>query len=106
MLGEQLLSNNFYGGTQPMKKLVGLGERLVDCIKAKGYADPDAKFGIAVTRFALDHRYPPGFVYKWVSGAAIPEYDTMLRLARDLDTTAGWLHYGDTPKTSRRRPVP
>ncbi len=80
-----------------MKKATGLGPRLIECIKRKGYKDPEAKFGIAVTRFALDHRYPPGFVYKWISEEAVPTRDTILRLAHDLSTTAGWLHYGEKP---------
>lgn len=76
----------------------GLGQRLVERIKAKGYGDPHAKFGIKVTEFALDHRYPPGHVYKWIGDVVVPDYETILRLARDLDATPGWLHYGDPPQ--------
>ena len=86
-----------------MKKSTGLGGRLIACIQAKGYADPAAKFGIKVTEFALDHRYPPGHVYKWVGDVVVPDYETMRRLAKDLNTTAGWLHYGDTPPTKTRK---
>ncbi len=75
----------------------GLGQRLVARIKAKGYADPDSKFGIRVTEFALDHRYPPGSVFKWIGDVVVPDYETILRLARDLDASPGWLHYGDEP---------
>ena len=76
----------------------GLGQRLVARIRAKGYADPDSKFGIKVTEFSLDHRYPPGSVFKWIGDVVVPDYETILRLARDLDTTPGWLHYGDPPQ--------
>lgn len=75
----------------------GLGRRLVERIKAKGYEDPDSKFGIKVTDFALDHHYPPGSVFKWIGDVVVPDYETILRLARDLDATPGWLHYGDAP---------
>lgn len=73
----------------------GLGQRLVERIKAKGYEDPDSKFGIRVTDWALDHRYPPGSVFKWIGDVVVPDYETILRLARDLDASPGWLHYGD-----------
>jgi hypothetical protein len=81
----------------PAMKPASLGARLIDRIKAMGYADPDAKFGIAVTRFALDHEYPPGFVYRWIADAAVPAHEHMLRLARDLGTRPAWLHYGEEP---------
>lgn len=93
------------------KTTTGLGQRLIEAIKAKGYPDPDAKYGIRVTDFALDHRYAPQAVFKWISDTVVPDYATMLRLARDLGTTPGWLHYGDAPPPAeaprkRRRLTP
>ena len=79
----------------------GLGQRLAEQIRAiKGgrYRDDDAKFKIKVTAFALDYHYPPQHCYKWLGDVVVPDYETILRLARDLDTTPGWLHYGDPPQ--------
>ena len=85
----------------------GLGQRLVERIKAKGYADPDSKFGIKVTEFALDHRYAPGSVFKWIGDVVVPDHETILRLARDVDALPGWLLFGDeetrSPKAPRRQ---
>lgn len=92
----------------------GLGQRLVariKVIKAGIYRDDAAKFGIKVTEFALDHRYPPGSVFKWAGDVVVPDYETILRLARDLEAPPGWLHYGDgglvpkAPRRQGRRPV-
>jgi hypothetical protein len=83
----------------------GLGQRLAARIKAKGYGDPSAKFGIKVSEFAFDHRYREGSLFKWLKGTATPDYDMILRLARDLDTAPGWLHYGDEPASKPRRPT-
>lgn len=86
----------------------GLGQRLIDRIKALRagfYIDREAKFGIKVTEFALDHRYPPGSVYKWVGDVVMPDHETILRLARDLDAAPGWLHYGDEGASKPRHPM-
>jgi hypothetical protein len=75
----------------------GLGQRLIErirSIKGELYRDDHAKFGIKVTEFALDHRYAPGSVFKWIGDVVVPDYETILRLARDLDASPGWLHYG------------
>jgi hypothetical protein len=84
----------------------GLGQRLAARIKAKGYGAPGTKFGINVSEFALDHRYNQGSLFKWLNDTVLPDYAMMLRLARDLDTSPAWLHYGDQqPTTKPRRPT-
>lgn len=93
-----------------MQKTETVGQRLIERIRAIKhgfYIDKDAKFGIKVTDFALDHRYSPGSVFKWVGDVVVPDSETILRLSRDLDASPGWLHYGDlethSPKAQRRQ---
>jgi hypothetical protein len=97
---------------RPMSKSTGLGQRLVERIKALGYEDQNSKYGIKVSEFAFDFRYREGSLFKWLGDVVIPDHEMMLRLAKDLKTTPGWLHYGEgepsptPPPSRRRRPVP
>lgn len=55
-----------------MKKTTGLGQRLIERIRTMQggiYADPDAKYGIRVTAWAMAHGYPPTHVFKWIGDA-------------------------------------
>ena len=88
-----------------MSKQTGLGKRLIAAMQAVGYGS-DNEYGVDIMRFALDHRIPPGFCYKWLKEEAVPSRQNVIRLAEILGTTPGLLLFGPelerTGKQKRR----
>jgi transcriptional regulator with XRE-family HTH domain len=92
-----------------MKKWPNIGDRIRERLLRLGYernGKPD------VMRFALEKGVLPVYLYRWIGGAT-PDYDNIIRLARDLETSPGWLMFGDAataipagPRSSRSRQTP
>jgi len=47
-----------------------------------------------VTRFCLEKGYVPSYVYVWLKGS-LPVYESLRRLAKDLDCPLPWLLLGE-----------
>ena len=69
----------------------GFGERLRTRLKALGYWKHDRP---DVARFTLERRYRPQYIYAWLRDR-LPDYDNLIRLARDLQVTPDWLRFGE-----------
>jgi hypothetical protein len=56
-----------------------------------------AELGTTRARFISDHAYPQPSFYFWCNDERTPrDFETILRLARDLDVTVCWLLLGPT----------
>ena len=69
---------------------LGLGERLRTRLRALGYWKNDRP---DVARFALERGYRPQYIYAWLRDR-VPDYENLIRLARDLNVTPDWLRFG------------
>src|SRR5262245_29776878 len=85
-----------------MEGYEGVGRRIEDLLRAKGYWNP-ARGKPDVLRFSLEHRYIPQFVYKWLSDGVVPSRANLERLAKDLDSSAPWILFGDEIYKAARR---
>ena len=68
----------------------GFGDRLKARLRALGYWKNDRP---DTPRFALERGYRPQYVYAWLRDR-IPDYENLIRLARDLNVTPDWLRFG------------
>ena len=89
---------------EPESKDTGLGQRLLEGMKRVGYANKSARFGVAVLRFAMDHRIPQTALYKWIAEDSVPTRENIIRLAEILKTTPGLLLFG--PELERPDMIP
>lgn len=56
-----------------------------------------------VAKFCLEKGYLTQSVYGWLSKSIVPSYDNLLRLAKDLETSACWLLLGDDGHKPKRQ---
>lgn len=68
----------------------GFGDRVKARLRALGYWKNDRP---DTPRFALERGYRPQYVYAWLRDR-IPDYENLIRLARDLSVTPDWLRFG------------
>jgi hypothetical protein len=78
-----------------MKKVYypGVGERMVERLKALGYEKPDAEYGVDVERFCWDFRFGRTNVYNWLGDVATPVKD-LTRLCDVLGVSEVYLLQG------------
>lgn len=74
-----------------MPRFPGFGERLGEKMKEAGYWKHER---LDVIRFSVEHGYPTSYPYRWLEGQ-LPGHNYITRLARDLNTSPGWLAFGD-----------
>jgi transcriptional regulator with XRE-family HTH domain len=48
-----------------------------------------------LTRFALDYRFVPSYLHKWITGRARPSYEHIQALSAALGVNVGWLLFGE-----------
>ena len=91
-----------------MKKWPNIGDRMRQRLLHLGFVR-DGKAD--VMRFALERGYHHVYLYRWIGGAT-PDYDNIIRLARDLETSPSWLMFGEAgtsvpvaPPTAERHPL-
>ena len=65
------------------------GLRLEQLIQAAGYR--------TIAEFCLEKRYRSAQMYVWIRGGHEPRLEVIRRLAKDLNVTAGFLAFGETP---------
>ncbi len=87
----------------------GFGQRVRQRMRALGYVRADGSEDIS--RFTLENRYVVTLFYKYLTNTT-PSRENLLRLAKDLEVSPGWLLFGDDrPRRTQtrkrpRRPVP
>jgi hypothetical protein len=87
-----------------MKKWPNIGERIKERIVSLGFQHYDGRPNVGV--FSLQRDYNPVYLYRWIGGAT-PDYENIIRLARDLEVSPCWLMFGEegtlVPTLSARR---
>lgn len=77
-------------------KFPGLAERIRERFRALDYWNTRTDRE-DVRRFCMEHRgYLSQSLYEWLKGAT-PEYESLVRLARDLEVPLAWLLLGEGP---------
>lgn len=75
-----------------MGKWAGLGPRLREAIKERGFINTRGEADIQ--RFAMANGWAPTYVYRWVNGTTDPEPENIFKLAAALGVDPGWILLG------------
>src|SRR5262245_42239556 len=81
--------------TSDVKSEFGL--RLEALIQQAGYR--------TIAAFCLEKRYRSAQMYVWIRGGHEPRLEVIRRLAKDLNVTAGFLAFGETPEAAASVPT-
>lgn len=88
--------------TKIEKREVGVAffaQRLVDTLVDKGYTSSRTKVNARELADAIGCSYQ--MARKYVVGVALPEFETIQKIAIWLDVSAGWLLFGETEHVDR-----
>lgn len=75
-----------------MATFPGLGDRIAQRLTALGYVRqgrPD------IARFIREYGYDPRSFYPWANNNRVPRFETLIKLAADLETSPAWLLLGE-----------
>lgn len=70
-------------------------QRLHDAMHAAGHHATRSSSGVDIHALVEITGYSPQICRKYLRGEAIPEANKLLEIAQALDTTAGWLLFGE-----------
>ena len=78
--------------------LTGFAQRLKDAMLAHGHRSTHSKSGVCIQALTVLTGHSRQICRKYVAGEVIPEPQVLLKLAMDLNISAGWLLFGELPK--------
>jgi len=69
--------------------------RLVSSMKRAGYSDTRSPSGISISTLADLMHVSDQICRRYLRGDALPDYDKVLRIAKALEVSPGWLLFGE-----------